>query len=321
MKNVYIIGAGALGTALAQSISKNLPKVFLYARRKEVCDDINNNSRNKDYYPNIPLNKNIIGINDLNKFKNADCIILTIPSSNLEEIMEKITPIINKDCIIVSTIKGLNKKTSQTASEIIKKYTNNPIAILSGPNIASEIVLNMPAATTIATTRKEYEKIILNIFQSDKFKVQFSNDLIGTELCGILKNILAISFGICEGLNINDSAKFAVLNKGFIESRNMINEFGGKKSTILNYCGFGDMVTASTLPVSRNHTLGVLYGQKIVIDEKATGIVFEGKNSIISIKKLCDEKNINSSIVEFVNNVIINKINPEIAFEKLWEEI
>ncbi|WP_296866269.1 NAD(P)H-dependent glycerol-3-phosphate dehydrogenase [uncultured Methanobrevibacter sp.] len=321
MVKTYIIGAGALGTALAQNISKNLKEVYLYARRKEVSDDINNNSQNKDYFPNVPLNSNIIGINDLNELKNADCVILTIPSSSLEKIIKTIAPKIKSDCIIISTIKGINKKTSEPASEIIKKYCQNPLAVLSGPNIANEIVLDMPAASTIAINSNEYEDMILNIFQSDKFKVQFSDDLIGTELCGILKNILAISFGICEGLKINDSAKFAVLNKGFVEAREMIKEFGGKQSTILNYCGFGDMVTASTLPVSRNHTLGVLYGQKIIIDENATGVVFEGKNSIITVKRLCDEKNINSSIVEFVNDVIIKKDNPESAFKNLWQTI
>ena len=232
MVKTYIIGAGALGTALAQNISKNLKEVYLYARRKEVSDDINNNSRNNDYFPNIPLNSNIIGINDLNKLKNADCVILTIPSSSLEKIIKTITPKIKSNCIIISTIKKKKKKTSESASEIIKKYCQNPIVVLSGPNIANEIVLDMPAASTIAINSNEYEDMILNIFQTDKFKVQFSDDLIGTELCGILKNILAISFGICEGLKINDSAKFAVLNKGFVEAREMIKEFGGKESTI-----------------------------------------------------------------------------------------
>lgn len=321
MLKVGIIGAGALGTSLAQCISKNLDYVYLYARRKEIIDDINENSHNSDYYPNIRLKDNIIGVSDLNEFHDADCIILTIPSSGLVETMKKLTNILPKKCIIVSTIKGIEKKSSKTTCQIIKKYSNNPTVALSGPNIASEIILDLPAATTIAVNTDEEKEILTKIFKTDKFNVQFNNDIIGTELCGILKNILAISFGICEGLNINDSAKFAVLNKGFIEMMEIISKLNGNPSTILNYCGFGDMVTASTLPVSRNHTLGVLYGQKIIIDEKATGIVFEGKNSIVSMKKICDENNIESSIVEFVNEIIIQRLNPKESFEKLWETI
>lgn len=132
---------------------------------------------------------------------------------------------------------------------------------------------------------------------------------------------MAISTGICDGLNINDSAKFAVLNKGFVEIQDIIVNLGGQADTILNYCGFGDMVTASTLTVSRNHTLGQFFGQKIVIDENKTGVVFEGKNSIKSIKKLCDERDMDSVIVDFVYDVIINKNNPEYAFEKLWADL
>lgn len=321
MLKVGIIGAGALGTALAQIISRNLNKVFLYARREEVVNNINKYSYNYDYYPNIRLNKNIIGTNNINEFKDADCIILTIPSSSLRVILKKLKPILPKKCIIVTTIKGVEYSSSKTSSQVISEYLNNPITVLSGPNIAREIVLNLPAATTLSINKKSEKIILSEIFESDEFKIQFNEDIIGTELCGILKNILAISFGICEGLNINDSAKFAILNKGFVETKNIIELLGGTSEVINDYCGFGDIVTASTLPVSRNHTLGVLYGQKIVIDENKTGIVFEGKHSINTIKHLCDTNNISSSIVDFVYDVIIQKNNPEYCFEKLWTKI
>ncbi|MCI7290688.1 MAG: NAD(P)H-dependent glycerol-3-phosphate dehydrogenase [Methanobrevibacter woesei] len=321
MLKVGIIGAGALGTAIAQSISKNLEKVYLYARRKEVVDDININSYNSDYYPNIKLNKNIICVGDLSFFHDADCLILTIPSSNLRDIMNELKNIIKKDCILLSSIKGIEKSSSKTASEIIRESCKNPCAVLSGPNIAREIMLNLPVASTLAIDSNENEIIFRKIMESNEFKLQFTNDIVGTELCGVIKNILAISFGICEGLNVNDSAKFAILNKGFYETKKIIEKLGGNPSTIFNYCGFGDIVTASTLSVSRNHTLGVLYGQKIVIDEKATGVIFEGKNSIITIKSLCDNNNIKSIIVDFVYDVIINKFSPEKSFKELWDKL
>ena len=318
MLKVGVIGAGALGTAISQRISNNLQKVYLYARREKVVNDINDTGYNKDYYPNIKLNNNIYAINDLNEFSDADCIILTIPSSNLREIMVKLVEIVPKQCIFVSTIKGFEKNTFKTASQVIKEFTSNPIVILSGPNIAREIVLNLPNATTLAIESDALKKPMRDIFSSNEFKIQFCNDSIGVELCGILKNILAFSIGICDGLNINDSAKFAILTKGFYETRNIIGKMGGNPDTILNYCGFGDIVTASTLSVSRNHTLGVFYGQKIIIDENRTGVIFEGKNSIKTVKKMCDENNIDSVIVNFVYDILINKENPELSFEKLW---
>ena len=122
-------------------------------------------------------------------------------------------------------------------------------------------------------------------------------------------------------MDINNNAKFAVFTKSFIETKDIIEKLGGKRDTVDDYCGFGDIVTASTLTVSRNHTLGVLRGQGIVIDENASGVLFEGKNTTIILKKLCDELNVNSLTVDFVYDVIIKNANPKKAFYKLWEQL
>ena len=147
------------------------------------------------------------------------------------------------------------------------------------------------------------------------------DDVIGLEICGVVKNINAIANGICEGMNINENARYAVLTKGFEETRKIIESVGGDSSTVGEYCGFGDLVLTSTSSESRNHTLGMLYGQRIIVDEKASGIVFEGKNSIMAIKDICEKTNTESVIVDFVYDVIIKQIPPKIAFKKLWENI
>ena len=152
-------------------------------------------------------------------------------------------------------------------------------------------------------------------------KVNSNNDVVGTEFCGIIKNVIAISQGICEGMDINDNARFAVFTKSFEETKNIIDKLGGNRDTVDDYCGFGDIVTASTLTVSRNHTLGVLHGQGIVIDEKASGVLFEGKNTTMILKKLCKELNTNSLTVDFVYDVIIDKNSPKIAFNRLWSQL
>ena len=185
---VGVIGAGALGTAISQNISKNLPNVFLYARREKVVNDINDFNCNKDYFPKIKLNDNIIATSDLSDFSDADAIILTIPSSNLREIMGKLSTIISKECVIITTIKGIEKSSSKTASEVIKEFVDNKVFVFSGPTIARELVLNLPFATTIAIDNEEDKEFIREIFESDVFKLQFNYDTVGTELCGILKN-------------------------------------------------------------------------------------------------------------------------------------
>ena len=122
-------------------------------------------------------------------------------------------------------------------------------------------------------------------------------------------------------MNINENARYAVLTKGFKETEDIIKNFGGDISTASEYCGFGDLVLTSTSTESRNHTLGMLYGQRIIVDEKASGIVFEGKNSIMAVKDICTNTNTESVVVDFVYDVIVKQIPPKIAFNRLWSNI
>ena len=164
-------------------------------------------------------------------------------------------------------------------------------------------------------------KDVKNVLESDKFKVNANNDVIGTEYCGIIKNILAISQGIFEGMNINDNARFAIFSKSYIETKDIIEKLGGKRDTVDDYCGFGDIITASTLTVSRNHTLGTLYGQGIIIDENKSGVLFEGKNTVSIFKNIIEDLNVKSTIVDFVYEVIIENKNPKTAFVRLWDNL
>lgn len=317
---VGIIGAGAMGTALAQTIAKNT-KVYLYARREEVSQDINENKCNSQYFPNERLNENIIAISNYNQLKNVEIIFLCVPSSAIRETVAELTEIVNPKCIFVNTAKGIEKNTNKRMSEIIKEITNKDAIVFSGPNIASEMVKSMPASTTIAGFDKNSANKVKQILSTDTFKVNANSDVVGTEFCGIIKNVIAISQGICQGMEISNNARFSLFTVSFNETKDIIEKLGGNRDTVDDYCGFGDIVTASTLTVSRNHTLGVLYGQRIVIDEKASGVLFEGKNTTIILKNLLNDLNITSITVDFVYDVIINRKNPKTAFNELWSKL
>lgn len=317
---IGVIGAGAMGTAVAQTVAPNA-KVLLYARREEICETINKTHVNSQYFPNVKLHENIVAVNDLNDLNEVEVIFLCIPSSVMREIAEKLNEIVNEECIFVSTAKGIEKDTNKTMTEVIEEIIKRPAVAFSGPNIASEMVKSLSASTTIACVDENYLNKVKMVLVTDTFKVNANTDVIGTEYCGIIKNIVAISQGICEGMDINNNAKFAVFTRSYVETKDIIEKLGGKRDTVDDYCGFGDIVTASTLSVSRNHTLGVLSGQGIVVDEKASGVLFEGKNTSIILKKLCDELNINSLTVNFVYEVIIKNTNPKTAFYKLWDEL
>ncbi len=318
---VSVIGAGGLGTAIAQLISVNVDTVYLHARRKEVVDEITKTGYNTEYYPNLKLADNIIPTNDYNHITECDVVFFCVPSFGIRTALKKLSNYICKDCIIVSTAKGIEYPSLKTMSEIVKEYFNRYPVVLSGPNFAFEIALSLFTIANIASDNPKQLEPVKKILTTDKFKAKINNDVIGTEYCGVIKNINAIAYGICEGMNLNDNARYAVLTKGYNETKDIIEGIGGKRETVDDYCGFGDLVLTATSRESRNHTLGMLYGQKIVVDEKASGIIFEGKNSINAIKELCDKNSVNSTIINFVFDVMMNLTPPKIAFNNLWNEI
>ena len=320
MEKVGVIGAGALGTALAQTISQNVNEVYLHLRREELKDSINSTRYNTEYYPNVELKDNIIATCDLNYLSDCSIIFLAVPSSAFRSVLKELKEILN-DSILVTTAKGIEYPSLKTMGKLIEEYFDDSFVALSGPNFASEIMLNLPTVSNIASKNRENSERVKSVLSTQQLKIKIIDDVIGLEMCGILKNINAIANGICEGMDINENARYGVLTKGFEELTDIIVKIGGEESTSREYCGFGDLVLTSTSLESRNHTLGMLYGQRIIVDEKASGIVFEGKNSILAVKDICDKNGIDSVIVKFVYDVIIEQIPPRMAFNALWEKI
>lgn len=319
--DVGIIGAGSLGTAISQVLSENSKYVLLYARKQEICDDINQNHLNSQYYSKLKLNENIKSTTNLFDFKDCRIIFLAIPSSAFRDTLSNLKEIIDDDTILVTTAKGIEYPSLKTMGNLISEYFDENYVVMSGPNFASEIMLKQPTVTNISSICLENSKKVKDVLSTPQFKVRIIDDIKGIELCGVLKNINAISNGICEGMNINENARYSILTKGFKDTIKILEISGGKPETAQEYCGFGDLILTSTSGESRNHTLGILYGQRLVIDEGASGVVFEGKNSIKAVKDICALNNFNSNIVDFVYNVIIERMPPTQAFNILWETI
>ena len=319
--NVGVIGAGTLGTAIAKTMSENVDELLLHVRKQELCDDINNTGYNTHYYPNNKLTENIKATTDLADLKKCSIIFLAIPSSAFRTTLKDLKEVLEGDTIIVTTAKGIEYPSLKSMGDLISEYFDENYVAMSGPNFASEIMLNQPTITNIASRNPENSKKVKEVLNTKQFKVKIIDDIKGIELCGVLKNINAIANGICEGMNINENARYSILTRGFNDTIEIIEAIGGNSDTVHEYCGFGDLIMTSTSSESRNHTLGILYGQRLIIDEASSGIVFEGKNSILAVKAICENHNINSEIVNFVYDVIIERIAPIRAFNKLWDNI
>ena len=318
---VGVIGAGSLGTAISQTISENVNQLLLHVRKQDLCDDINNTGYNTHYYPSQKLNENIKATTDLDDLSDCDIIFLAIPSSAFRDTLKNLKDVISDDTILVTTAKGIEYPSLKSMGDLISEYFNENYVALSGPNFASEIMLNQPTVTNIASRNPENSLKVKEVLSTKQFKVKIIDDIKGIELCGVLKNINAIANGICEGMNINENARYSILTKSFKDTIKIIESVGGFSDTVHEYCGFGDLILTSTSSESRNHTLGILYGQRLIIDEAASGIVFEGKNSIRAVKDICDNNNVHSDIVDFVYDVIIERMTPIKAFNILWDKI
>lgn len=318
---VGVIGAGALGSAISQRLAENSDEVIVLARKSEVCEDINQNRLNSQYYPNQILNEHITATTQISDLKGCAIIFLAIPSSAFRNTLSDLKGVIDDGTILVTTAKGIEYPSLKTMGDLIAEYFDDSYVAMSGPNFASEIMLNQPTVTNISSRNGKNAEMVRDALSTGQFKVRIIDDIRGIELCGVLKNINAIANGICEGMNINENARYAILTRGFIDTIEILKAFGAKTETAHEYCGFGDLMLTSTSNESRNHTLGILYGQRLIIDEAASGVVFEGKNSIRAVKDICDNSDVSSSIVDFVYDVIIEKMSPTKAFNILWQTI
>ena len=221
MDKVGIIGAGSLGTALSQIVAQNVEEVFLLSRRKELAETINSTHINSEYYPNVKLEENIIATTDYNDLKGCGIIFLSVPSSAFRSTLSTLKNYIG-DAILVTTAKGIEYPSLKTMGKLIEEYFDENYVALSGPNFASEIVLNLETISNLASRNRENAVKVKEVLSTPKFKLKIIDDVDGLEICGIIKNINAIANGICEGMNINENARYGILTKGFEETKKIV---------------------------------------------------------------------------------------------------
>jgi len=304
--NIVILGAGAYGLALANILSdKN--KVTVYSVKQEEIDNLNKTYKNNIILTNVELSKNITFTADDDVIRNADLIVIAIPTNYIDEVIKNIKHKINKNTKICIATKGINKNLNKFPYEILKQETKNKnIYILSGPSFAIDTAKKEKIILTLAGNKAEQIK---DIFPENYVKIETTKDIIGTQVCGTIKNIFAIASGILEGMNASDSTKAAFLTKVINETNDIILKLNGNKNTILNACGIGDILLTCTSKNSRNFSLGYLIGQnedKTKIQNYINNTTVEGLEALISIKEVLKTRNINNEIINLIYNVIYN---------------
>jgi len=306
-RNISVVGAGAWGTALAEVISRQGNQVNLWAKELSVTKSINSNNENSMYLPDIKLSKLIIAFNNIEQITNCDLMLMVTPAQYIRQTLEDIKKTLNENLPIVICSKGIELKTLNLMSEIVKEIIpNNPLSILSGPSFAIDVVNNKPTAVTLACENENIGKSIAESISLPTFRPYLSDDIIGAQIGGATKNVIAIAAGVVEGQNLGDSARAATIARGFSEISRLAIAIGGKEETLGGLSGMGDLLLTCNSKTSRNYSLGIKLGKGLSIEEATEGLssIAEGMYSSKAIVNLSKKHNIDMPITNAVNDLI-----------------
>ena len=320
--NVCIFGSGSFGTSIAQHISDNVNKVYILSRNKDVIESINDKRVNLYYYPSVILEENISChcISENEKIiDRSDLIIFSLPSGVTRDVASNISADF-KGKLIISTSKGIEYPSENFMSQVLKQATKNSRVIsFSGPTFADEMLEGYITCATFGIGDNSSETdSILNIFKTESFLYDTSEDITGVELCGVLKNIYSIAVGIFDSCSNSFNEHYAFLNLCFKEMRTIVEAYSEDKELIFKYCAFGDFNLTTNSDKSRNRTLGLMVGKGMLnLAEFNPSIIYEGLKSVKAIKQKCSNDALNAPIVDFVSNLLNNPENVKLKLTEL----
>ncbi len=311
ISKVGVIGAGSMGTAIAQSISRRAGEVIIFGRKREVVDSINVDNHNTNYFPGLRLNPNIRArlMNDISDITDCKAIIIAVPSSEVRSVVNAIRDELAGK-ILVTVAKGLEYPSLKTMSEIILDETDNPdIACFSGPTFADEIAYGHIAGATIGIgDDPSLKTTISDLF--GQFILDFSYDLRAVELCGVLKNVYAIGTGMWDSVYSNYNEHYTFLNMCYKEMCAFLKVVSLDKDIFTKFCCFGDFNLTANVDKSRNRTLGLMVGKNIIkTPYLGSGVTFEGSKSVKGIIELASNHDVDMPIAKFVYDVLSGNNN------------
>jgi glycerol-3-phosphate dehydrogenase (NAD(P)+) len=317
---IAVLGGGSWGTSVASMVAKNCPTI-LWARDIATVNDINTNHRNDKYLEGFKLSENLIASNSLEEtLQEADVIITGIPTQNCRAVFDEAKPFIRPWVPIISLSKGLEQGTRLRNTQIIEAILpGHPVGVLTGPNLAKEIMQGQAAAAVLAMVDKRIAIEVQGIFRNGLFRVYTNDDVIGCEIAGALKNVIAIAAGMGDGAGAGDNTRAAVITRGLAELTRLGVALGGKPATFAGLAGMGDLIATCISPYSRNRYVGTQLGLGKNIDEicKEMNRVAEGVKTCAVVVELAQIHNIAMPITQEVNKVLNHGSSVKEAFRGL----
>ena len=313
MKKICVLGAGSWGSALALSLAKKGYSITMWTLNQEQADKINTTKENINYLPGVLFPNNItLTTNIEDAVVDSKLIVLAVPSQAIRSICKQIKPFVSKEQVLVDVAKGLEKGTGLRLSEVCKdELPENPYVALSGPSHAEEVAKDIPTTLVVASENLEIAQEVQDIFMSPKLRVYTNPDVVGVELGGTLKNIIAFGAGICDGLGYGDNTKAALMTRGIREIARLGIALGADKSTFSGLSGIGDLIVTCTSMHSRNRRAGILIGQGKSLEEtlEEVKMVVEGITATEVAHEVAKKMNIDMPITNAIYSVLYENKN------------
>ena len=322
MTRATVYGTGSWGTAYAAVLADAGTEVTMWGRRAEIVAQINDGA-NLDYLPELPLPPTVRATADpVEAADGADIVVLAVPSQTLRANLETWGGALPRDAAIVSLMKGVELHTTKRMSEVIGEVggvETERIVIVSGPNLARELAVKQPAATVVAGVDTEMTQRVADACAAPYFRPYTGHDVVGTEIAGAVKNVIALAVGMAEGLGMGDNTKATIITRGLAETSRLGIALGGEAPTFAGLAGVGDLIATCMSPLSRNHSFGVKLGQGMSVEEviAVTKQTAEGVKSCTSIYELASHHGVEVPIIEQVDSMIREGRRAEQVVERL----
>lgn len=318
---VGIFGTGAYGMALSSILASNQCDITMWTKFEDEKNNLETTRKNEKLLPNFKLDETIkLTSNVEDCIKDKDLLIIAIPAAFVSNLCDEMAPYIKNNHIIIAT-KGIEQGTGLFISEIVEsKLDTKNIAVISGPSFAIDLISKMPAGLSLASKNEETITLAKQAFQNSYVRLRETDDIIGVEICGSIKNVIALASGILEGLKANESTKAMLITDAMHDMEAILDAFDCNKRTVLSYAGIGDLLLTCTSTKSRNFSFGKLIGEKPpreVVDNYIKNNTIEGYYTLESIYQLLKDKQVSIPIIDLIYEIIVEGNNSELLFSFL----
>lgn len=322
---VAILGSGAYGLSLALMFHENACDITIWTKFDSEKEMLEKYHEHKKALPGVKMPDSFKYTTNMKEaVLNSNLILISVPAGFVDDISQELKEYLTKDQHVCIGSKGIERDTCLFVTDVFKKYiTTSKLAVISGPSFAVDIASHAPIGLSVGTKNKDTLAVLKQTLQNKSLKLRHSRDLLGLEICGSIKNVVAIAAGMLDGMGMPESTQAMFITESLNDIKNLIKALGGSKKSILTFAGFGDILLTCTSKKSRNFTYGYMIGSKVKekdIEEYVSSTTIEGLYTLESIYKLLDRKKVNMPIINLIYDIIFNNKTPESLLTFLIEK-